>query len=77
MRKSTPISAARPVPTMIDVGVASPIAQGQAMISTDTPATKAKDSAGEGPTNSQTITVKSANAMTAGTNQSVIRSTSP
>ena len=36
LRKRTPSSAARPVPTMIDVGVASPMAQGRAMISTAT-----------------------------------------
>ena len=45
-RKSTPISAALPVPTMMDVGVASPMAQGQAMISTDTAATNARVNAG-------------------------------
>ena len=77
MRNSTPISAARPVPTMIEVGVANPIAQGQAMISTETPAIKANDNAGEGPTSSHTITVTRATAMTAGTNQRVIRSTMP
>ena len=32
---STPACAPRPTPTMIDIGVASPSAQGQAMISTD------------------------------------------
>ena len=35
-RNSTPACAARPVATMIDIGVASPSAHGQAMISTDT-----------------------------------------
>ena len=35
---STPPSAPLPTPTMIDIGVARPSAQGQAMISTDTPA---------------------------------------
>jgi hypothetical protein len=38
---STPASAPRPTPTMIDMGVASPNAQGQAMISTATAATRA------------------------------------
>jgi len=33
---STPARAPRPVPTMMDIGVASPSAQGQAMISTAT-----------------------------------------
>ena len=37
---STPSSAPRPTPTMIDIGVASPSAQGQAMISTLTAATR-------------------------------------
>ena len=36
-----PACAARPTPTMIDIGVASPSAQGQAMISTVTAATSA------------------------------------
>ena len=36
---STPACAPRPTPTMIDIGVASPSAQGQAMISTLTAAT--------------------------------------
>jgi len=35
---STPDRAPRPTPTMIDIGVASPSAHGQAMISTDTAA---------------------------------------
>ena len=35
-RKRTPLVAPRPVATMIDIGVASPSAQGQAMISTAT-----------------------------------------
>ncbi len=38
---STPAWAPRPVATMIDIGVASPSAQGQAMISTETAATRA------------------------------------
>ena len=38
---STPASAPRPTPTMIDIGVASPSAHGQAMISTVTAATSA------------------------------------
>ena len=54
LRNSTPISAPRPVPTMIEVGVASPIAQGQAMISTATALTSAKLSAGDGPKINQT-----------------------
>ena len=38
---STPACAPRPVPTMIDIGVARPSAQGQAMISTETAVTRA------------------------------------
>jgi hypothetical protein len=38
---STPAIAPRPVPTMIDIGVAKPSAQGQAMINTATALTKA------------------------------------
>ena len=45
----TPDCAMRPVPTMMDMGVASPRAQGQAMIRTDTALTKAKTTAGSGP----------------------------
>ena len=37
----TPAWAPRPVPTMIDIGVARPSAQGQAMIRTETAATRA------------------------------------
>ncbi len=40
-RISKPISAPRPVPTMIATGVASPIAQGQATTSTATAGTMA------------------------------------
>ena len=77
LRNNTPISAARPVPTIIEVGVAKPIAQGHAIIRTDTPATNAKVRAGSGPIKSQTITVSSASARTAGTNHMVTRSTKP
>ena len=41
VRNSTPAVAPRPVPTMIDIGVARPSAQGQAMISTATALTSA------------------------------------
>src|SRR5262249_27482091 len=56
-----------PVPTMIDSGVARPSAHGQAMISTDTAATRAKVSAGAGPAVNQMVNVTMAMAMTAGT----------
>ena len=49
LRNSTPSSAARPVPTMIEVGVASPMAQGQAMISTATALTSAEGERGLRP----------------------------
>ena len=38
---STPAVAPLPIPTMIDIGVASPSAQGQAMMTTETAATRA------------------------------------
>ena len=76
LRKSTPSSAARPVPTMIEVGVASPIAHGQAIIRTATALTSAKVSAGDGPKISQTRKVSVAAAITAGTNHMVTLSTS-
>ncbi len=61
---------------MIEVGVASPMAQGQAMMSTATALTRAKPSAGCGPNTTQTPKVTTAMAMTAGTNQPVTLSTS-
>ncbi len=66
---STPASAPRPVPTMIDIGVARPSAHGQAMISTATALTSACASRGSGPTDAQTAKVTAATAITAGTNQ--------
>ena len=57
---STPCSAPRPVPTMIDIGVARPRAHGQAMMSTATAATTACASRGSGPTSHQTTAVTSA-----------------
>ena len=53
LRNSTPNSAARPVPTMIAVGVARPMAQGQATTSTATALTRAMVIAGAGPRASQ------------------------
>ena len=41
LRKSTPSSAAFPVPTITETGVASPMAHGHAMMSTLTAATNA------------------------------------
>ena len=72
------ISAARPVPTMIEVGVASPMAQGQAMMRTETPGHKRVGQGGRGARPAaRPETVNAASAMTAGTNHSVIRSTRP
>ncbi|MOA38306.1 hypothetical protein D3C78_1599770 [compost metagenome] len=75
LRNNTPSSAARPVPTIMEVGVASPMAQGQAIISTATALISAKVSAGDGPNTSQTRKVSAAAAITAGTNHMVTLST--
>ena len=50
---STPACAPRPTPTMIDIGVARPSAQGQAMISTLTAATRPNAIRGSGPNQAQ------------------------
>ncbi|MNJ41437.1 hypothetical protein D3C77_363620 [compost metagenome] len=71
---STPAWAPRPTPTMIDSGVARPSAQGQAMISTDTAATRAKAKRGSGPKPAQTANAIAATRITAGTNQPETRS---
>jgi hypothetical protein len=63
-----PISAPRPVPTMMAVGVASPIAHGQAMMSTATSLRSAPVNTGAGPSRSHNTNVTSASPMTAGTN---------
>ena len=55
-----PACAARPTPTMIDIGVARPSAQGQAMISTVTAATSAKAKRGCGPKTAQAANASSA-----------------
>ena len=60
---------------MIEVGVAKPIAHGQAMMSTATALTKAKVRAGDGPNTSQTRKVSKATSITAGTNHNVTLST--
>ena len=67
LRNSTPFSAPLPVPTMIEVGVARPSAQGQAMISTATVLSRARLKAGSGPTRNQTTKVTAAMPSTAGT----------
>ena len=69
-----PICAPRPVPTMSAVGVASPSAQGQAMISTATAAVNA--SAADAPKASQPASVSSARTITTGTKIAETRSAS-
>ena len=65
---NTPNVAPRPVATMIDIGVARPRAQGQAMISTATALSSATVRLGPGPASNQTTKVTAATAITAGTN---------
>ncbi len=77
LRKSTPSSAARPVPTMIEVGVARPIAHGHAMMSTATHADeRERERRRRARTTIHTPNVSAAAASTAGTNHAVTRSTS-
>ncbi len=64
---STPSSAPFPVPTMIAVGVASPSAHGQAMMSTETKLTSASaNRTSGGDATNQTTKVTTAIAMTTG-----------
>ena len=69
-----PARAPRPTPTMIDIGVARPSAQGQAMINTVTAATRPKAKRGSGPKMTQAANAITAEASTAGTNQPATRS---
>src|SRR4030081_735317 len=62
-----PACAPRPMPTMIDIGVAKPSAQGQAMISTVTAATRPKVMRGSGPNSIQAANASSAAPITART----------
>ena len=64
-----PAAAPRPTPTMIDIGVARPSAQGQAMIRTETAASRAKAKRGSGPQTNQAAKAASAITTTSGTNQ--------
>ena len=66
---STPACAPRPTPTMIDIGVARPSAQGQAMISTLTAATRPNAIRGSGPNQAQAAKAMMATTITTGTNQ--------
>ena len=63
----TPVMAPRPIPTMMDMGVASPRAHGQAMMRTATAFTRAKANRGAGPKRAQTMNVATAIRTTAGT----------
>ncbi len=71
-----PTSAPRPVPTMMAVGVARPIAQGQAMTRTVMAATSACVSRGSGPNAIHATNVPAASTRTSGTKTSAIRSAS-
>ncbi len=74
-RTSTPASAPLPVPTMIAVGVARPMAHGQAMITTPMNAVRARVRRGSGPATNQATKARAATSSTAGTKISAIRST--
>ncbi len=63
----TPAVAPRPVPTMMDIGVANPNAQGHAMINTATALTRAKVILGSGPNTDHIMKVSIAINTTAGT----------
>ena len=69
-----PASAPRPVPTMIAVGVARPIAHGQAITTTLMNAVSASVSRGSGPTIAQARNAAPASPRTIGTKTSLIRS---
>ena len=71
----TPAWAPRPIAVTIETGVASPSAQGQAMIRTATEFRSAKMNRGSGPKTSHAANVIAANAATPGTNQEETRST--
>ena len=73
----TPACAPRPAAVVIEIGVASPSAQGQAMISTDTADTMANVSAGSGPTVSQVTNARTDTATTVGTKIDDTRSARP
>ncbi len=75
-RTRIPASAPLPVPTMIAVGVASPIAHGHAITTTPMNAVSESVSRGSGPSTNHSTKVSAATAITAGTNTSLIRSAS-
>lgn len=71
-----PYWAALPTPTITDMGVASPRAQGQAMIRTVVAATIICTTFGSGPRLYQARAAATAISMTEGTNTDEIRSAS-
>ncbi len=73
-RTRIPASAPFPVPTMIAVGVARPMAHGQAMMTTPMNAVSARVNRGSGPRTNQTTKVTAAVSSTAGTKISLTRS---
>ncbi len=76
LRNRTPSEAPRPIATMIDIGVASPRAHGQAMISTATALTRACARRGSGPSIAHSAKVATAIAITARTKTAETRSAS-
>ena len=70
------VVAPRPVPTMIAIGVASPSAQGHAMISTATALTSACARRGSGPHRLHATNATTATTTTAGTKYAATRSAS-
>src|SRR5260221_10535028 len=64
----TPAVAPRPVPTIIDIGVARPRAHGHAMMSTATALTSAYAMRGSGPQTLQVTNASVAMPTTVGTN---------
>ena len=76
MRKRMPWRAPRPVPARIAVGVASPSAQGHAMIRTEANATVAKRTRGSGPRTYQATHDTTASPSTTGTKTPEILSAS-
>ena len=74
LRIRTPASAALPTPTITDMGVARPNAQGQAIISTVVADTMANATAGFGPKLSQTNALVTAIIITTGTKYAEITS---
>ena len=67
LRIRTPASAALPTPTITDIGVARPSAQGQAIINTVVADTMANATAGSGPKLSQVKALTTAIIITTGT----------